>query len=328
MSFRLGLIGCGRAAELLYVPSLAKVSSGAMVAVTDPLAERRELIAGQFGGGCKAFDSIESMLSGVELDGVVIATPPKMHVPMAAQVLEAGPAVLIEKPLAETLEQTAPLSAMPEAAQKKIMIGYNRRNWAPIRALKQAMASRDKAAPVSVDCVFDNDVRGWNPLTGMVDPLDDLATHHLDLLRFIFDADITAVSAQRPDERTITLTVKLTGNVTAKCHHAQGNETREWIEVNSGGRQWAVRMGSSRIAPAAGPVRKGLDLMDKVKNRLTGKKWQLGESYVLQFEQFIGAVKSGRTPSPGLHDGIAIIAATQAARDSAQAQGREIQIND
>ncbi len=327
MSFRLGLIGCGRAAELLYVPSLANVTGGSMVAVTDPLAERRDLIAGQFGNGCKAYASIDEMLAEAELDGVVIATPPKLHVPMAKQVLQAGPAVLIEKPLAEDLEQCAELEALGEAAGRKVMVGYNRRHWAPVMALKQAMANRDKTKPVTVSTVFDNDVSGWNPLTGMVDPLDDLATHHLDLLRYIFDAEILSVSAKRPDDRTITLEIKLSGNVTAHCHHAQGDQTREWIEVESAGQQWAVRMGSSRVTPASGPVRQGLDLLDKVKNRLTGKKWQLGESYVLQFEHFFGAIASQQAPRPGLGDGIAIICASEAARASAEQDGREVKLD-
>ncbi len=326
MGFRLGLIGCGRAAEHLYVPALQMVSGGTLVAVTDPLAERRDLIASSF-SDCQTYPSIEAMLEQAKLDGVIVATPPKMHIPMVKQVLNAGPAVLVEKPLAPTLDDANELLAMGDAAVQRVMVGYNRRHWQPIVLLRKAMEKRDRSQPIQVETVFDNNVKGWNPLTGIVDPLDDLASHHLDLLRYIFDANIVSVQAQRPDERTIRLQVKMTDGIEATCSHAQCDRTQEHLIVKTQGKTYAARMGSQRILPTGGAMRQAMDFSDKIKGRLTGKKWTLGRSYVVQFENFFQFITNQQTPQPSIHDGIAVIHAVEAARTSAEQSGKEIFID-
>lgn len=325
---RIGLVGCGRAAERLYVPSLPKVTGGRVVAVSDPREDRRTMVARAF-GDCQPFESLEAMLDGAELDAVIVATPPATHVAVAKQALDRGAWVLVEKPLAETLAdaQTLLHTGGNGAAAKRVMVGYNRRQWGPMAELSRIMRQRDKSQPVKVDAVFSIDASGWGALTGTVDPIDDLASHYLDLLRFVFGEEFQTVSAHWPQKNTVKLRLTMTGNVQATLEHAHTDHTTEYMTVEAGGRRYAVRMGSSRITPADGPVRKAADLADKVCRKLTGGGWTLGESYARQFERFFRCVRDGVAPEPGVADGIAVIRATEAARASAARDGAEVSVD-
>lgn len=312
------------------MPTIASAAGGQLVAVADPLDQRRELIAQSVGGGCKPYPDLTAMLAQAELDAVLIATPPKLHVPMTIECLEAGAAVLVEKPLAESREDAERLLAYDNDQYPPVMIGYNRRNWKPMRLMKQRLAQTDlKSAGdrVKVDTVFDSDVSGWQAITGHIDPLDDLACHHLDLLRYLFDAQIVSISAKRLKEAEIVLEVGLSNGVTASCHHEQCDRTAEHfkIELPSGPGLHAL-MGSNLISPPEGGGRKLLDTVDRVRRRFTGNKWTLGESYQIQFERFFDCVANGKRPSPGIADGIAIIDAVEAARRSAEHNGETMEI--
>lgn len=328
---RVGLVGCGRAAEYLYLPTIDSAAGGKLVAVADPLAERRDLIASQVGDGCKAYPDLTAMLAEAGLDAVLIATPPKMHVPMTIECLEAGAAVLVEKPLAESREDAERLLKYDTPEYPPVMIGYNRRNWKPMRLIKERLGSvnlNGSAGSVRVDTVFDSDASGWKAITGHIDPLDDLACHHLDLLRYIFNTDIASVSAKRPKEAEIVLEVGLTNGVKAACHHEQGDKTAEHFKIDNlpGGASLHALMGSNLVSPPEGGVRKLIDAADRIKRRFTGGKWTLGESYKIQFERFFDCVANKKRPSPGIADGVAIIDAVEAARRSAEQDGQTMEI--
>lgn len=114
---RLGLIGCGGIVQLshlpchLFMPDLVQVS-----AIADPVAANTEHV------GKKAnvprelrYADHREMLENAEVDAVVIATPHHMHFDHAMQAVEAGVAVISEKPMAMTLEDA---DAIIEAAKR------------------------------------------------------------------------------------------------------------------------------------------------------------------------------------------------------------------
>ncbi|MFW6059547.1 MAG: Gfo/Idh/MocA family protein [Phycisphaeraceae bacterium] len=322
----LGLVGCGRAVEKLYVPALRAVSDARVVGVTDVNVERRALIAEQL-PEARAHESLEQMLEDSAIEAVVIATPPGTHADVARQALRAERWALIEKPLAETLEQGLSLGELGEEATRRIMLGYNRRFWTPMRRLRETIAASNGAPPAQASIVFSINAEDWGAVAGRVDPLDDLASHYLDLLRFVFDAELAAVAAQRPHARAVRLKVRLSNGVEAEMHHEHGEWTQEHFRVQWDGRAFEARMGSSRIQPAAGPVRTLLDRMDQVARKLRGRGWTLGRSYVEQVETFARCVRRDESPVPGYTDGLAGLRGLDAARRSADTQGEEVSID-
>jgi predicted dehydrogenase len=71
-------------------------------------------------------------------DGVVLATPNRLHVPQALECIAAGVPMLLEKPIAPTLAEAQRLVDAADRASAKILIGHHRA-YSPIMAKARAM---------------------------------------------------------------------------------------------------------------------------------------------------------------------------------------------
>jgi len=343
---QVGLIGCGKAAERLYAPTLPRVRGVSVSALVDPREERRTLLGEAFGGDCKGYETVEAMLNESAVDAVIVATPPSTHASLAREALLRSRWVLVEKPLTGSAAQAEPMLApeVADLARHRLMVGYNRRYWRPIVRLREAMgrgrspssssssrsspSSPSSSSPIEVDVHFSIDATGWGPVTGLVDPLDDLATHYLDLLQAVFDANFQRVSARRTGEREVTLDVKMDGEIHATLRHAHTDHTIERMRVRTDDGRFMVRIGSNRIRPACGAWRRAADLADRVSTRLgfAADGGSFADSYVSQFEHFFDCVREDRAPTPGLDAGLSVVRVTDAARRSAERGGEEITI--
>lgn len=114
------VIGCGSIGER-HVRTFLRTGRARVVAC-DPQPEVRQRIANLY--GVTARPDWENALADPTLTGVVIATPAPLHVPMATRALAAGRHVLIEKPLAINLADTADLLAAHRLAGTFAGVAY------------------------------------------------------------------------------------------------------------------------------------------------------------------------------------------------------------
>jgi predicted dehydrogenase len=97
-ALKIGLIGCGRAAELIYLPALKRFPDIEITAVIDPIKERRELFSEKF-NKCFQHSSLdENFIS--RIDAAIISSSPDTHITLASTLLKNNKYVLVEKPLA------------------------------------------------------------------------------------------------------------------------------------------------------------------------------------------------------------------------------------
>jgi predicted dehydrogenase len=319
---RLGLVGCGRAAERLHVPAIGPMTGTRLTAVFDPLESRRELIAAQH-PGCRAFDSAASLVESGIIDALIVATPAETHVDPAILALRAGLPVLVEKPLAASLEDGERLALVQESVRVPVMVGFNRRWWRPAIDLRERLTSLT-SGPLDVRMEISSDVNGWSPLTARSDALDDLGSHQLDLLRFICRRDIESVRATQPSPAEFHLSVRLVDGRTASCRAAYRERSAEAIEVVWKGTRMSARVGSERISPGSGPVRRALDLSDTARRRIRRQKGGLTRSYKKQLTAFADCVRGGTPASPSLEDGLEVLRAIGAARASLRSGGASV----
>jgi myo-inositol 2-dehydrogenase/D-chiro-inositol 1-dehydrogenase len=107
-----------------------------VVAVAEPAAERRDRLAGP---DLAVHADLGSMLRAGDLDGVVVAAPSALHVELVTQAVDAGVAVLCEKPCGLTTQQ---IHSAADAAKKRdvpLQIGYWRRFVPALQHLRQRM---------------------------------------------------------------------------------------------------------------------------------------------------------------------------------------------
>ena len=126
---RLGLVGFGAAARMV-LRSLTTWGNFELVAAADNDPVVREAFTSQW--GARAFDDLGQLIAEGNLDAVYIATPTKFHESMAIAALDAGLHVLVEKPMALTLESGGAMVAAAERNGKLLLENHKRSVDRPI----------------------------------------------------------------------------------------------------------------------------------------------------------------------------------------------------
>lgn len=108
-----GIVGCGRIIEEGHAPAFAKLSDRfRVVAVADPSAVRRDLIADRFEVPAeRRFKDWQDLLALAEVDLVDMALPHFLHLPSLQAAAAAGKAVLMEKPMATSMAEADSIMA-------------------------------------------------------------------------------------------------------------------------------------------------------------------------------------------------------------------------
>jgi predicted dehydrogenase len=134
---RLGLIGCGRIAQVAHLPAISKEPTVRLVAVSDPSS----VLAAQVGAryGVPGYTDTAELLRE-DLDAVLIAVPDRFHLSLGTQALEAGLHVLIEKPAALDSTQAIELTKLAAERGRKLQVGAMRRHDPALRDAQQAVA--------------------------------------------------------------------------------------------------------------------------------------------------------------------------------------------
>ena len=320
---RIGLVGCGRVAQQFYLPSIRDLSDARLMAVADSRPEQVRLFLSEF-PACRFFSSAQELLDETELEALIVATPPETHAGIAELALRRAVSVLVEKPLATSITGIPELQDAAACSSASLMVGFNRRFWTPVSLLREALGD-NHLSRVSAELVMTTNTRAWIPIS---DPLDDLASHQLDLIQYLFESPVQAVSARWIDSCTVRLNLKLHGGIKATCFAAQTDVSTESITIRSQHHQYRVRiaMGSERIKPAHGVVRSVLDFGGALNRRIRRRPSALRLSFAKQLKYFLDCVRTRGQPEPSLEAGVAVIRAIEAARKSAARGGTEVYI--
>ncbi len=125
---RIAVVGAGRLGRR-HVEEIAACSSARLAAVAGPAPA--DAVADEH--GVPRYRSLAELLERDRPDGVVLATPNRLHVEGGLECVAAGVPVLVEKPLADTVEDATRLVEAAEAAGVPLLVGHHRRH-SPILA--------------------------------------------------------------------------------------------------------------------------------------------------------------------------------------------------
>jgi len=137
-SISIGLAGLGTAGRS-FPQAVAKTTGFSFVAGADLRKEAREQYRADF--GIQTFDSVERLCGLKELDAVYVATPNPFHAEHAIAALEHGKHVMVEKPMALTLEDCDRMIAAAEKNNVKLMVAHTRSFNPPIRKMREVISS-------------------------------------------------------------------------------------------------------------------------------------------------------------------------------------------
>ena len=185
-----GLIGRTHIDRALQQPGVD------LVGIADPSEQGRALAQSV---KVPWFADFEPMLDTVKPRGVVIATPNATHARIAVRCLERGSAVLVEKPIADALEDARLICEASAKAALPVLVGHQRRHSPIMRRAKQIIVAGRLGRPVCLTAMstwlkpaeyFETQ---WRRVKGGGPILINLI-HDVDQLRFLF-GDIESVQA-------------------------------------------------------------------------------------------------------------------------------------
>ena len=119
---KLGVIGLGRAFTLM-LPTFVADPRIRMVAASDPRADARERFAQEF--GAKVYEDTEALCADPDVVAVYIASPHQFHVAHVKCAAKHGKHVLVEKPMALSIEDGQEMIAAANAADIKLLVGHS-----------------------------------------------------------------------------------------------------------------------------------------------------------------------------------------------------------
>lgn len=135
---RIGVVGLGGAASQM-LPCLAAHPGMKIAAGADPRREARERFAADFGAA--VFESAEALCASDAVEAVYIATPHQYHRDNALAAAAAGRHVVVEKPMALTLEDCDAMIAACERAGVHLIVGHTHSFDPPITEMRRIIRS-------------------------------------------------------------------------------------------------------------------------------------------------------------------------------------------
>jgi len=122
MKLNIAVVGCGLIGRE-HAQLIKSASQCRLTAIVDPNAEAAQVAQMH---GCQYFPDLTALLNQQPPDGIVIATPNHLHATQAQQCIEANIAVLIEKPVAHSLEAGQTLLKQVQHQTAKVLVGHHR----------------------------------------------------------------------------------------------------------------------------------------------------------------------------------------------------------
>lgn len=180
---RLGIIGTGHMGQ--YHVNVAKqLASGVLSGIFDADPERAKQIAEKH--KTHAFASLEEMFT--QVDAVVIAAPTFLHHNLAKQALEAGKHVLVEKPIAETVEQARELVKISQDRKLVFQVGHIERFNGAVLELGKIVTN-----PLLIES---RRLSPYNARIKDVGVVLDMMIHDIDIVLNLVKSPVVSVSAR------------------------------------------------------------------------------------------------------------------------------------
>ncbi len=216
---RVGVIGMGRFGEL-HGAAYKRMDSVILTALSSRKQEHAERMGEKY--GAKAYTDYHELLKDPEVDAVSICVPPGAQKEIAVSAMKAGKHVLLEKPVAVTMEDALAIAETTKITGVTAMVGYVERFNPSLRRTK-ALIQNGKIGQVYKVSSRRASKFGVKPdwVFSEVGMMIHNVGHDLDILRWLIEDDVESVFAMggsymrrvpgQPDNLTLLLRFKRGG---------------------------------------------------------------------------------------------------------------------
>jgi UDP-N-acetylglucosamine 3-dehydrogenase len=320
----LGAMGTNHARVYAGLPGVQ------LVAVADLDPDRVRAVSCQH--GARGYDDVAAMLVGQRPDVVSVAVPTRAHAEVAERVIDAGVALLVEKPLAAKIDEGCRLRDRAAAAGVPMTVGHIERFNPAVIELKRRVEAGELGR------VFQVHARRVGPFPERVRDVGvvlDLAPHDIDVMRFVLGADIERVQAET-EQRVATEHEDMLSGLLRFTNGVVGVLDVNWLTP-------------TKIRELSVLGERGMFVVDYLARELTfyendhprseSTDWaarhlkgvaegavrfieiEKREPLRVELEAFVAAVRDGTPPAVSPDDGIAAMAAAEALVRAARSGG-------
>ena len=170
---------------------LFNLDSVQLVAVVDADKQQAERVAKRY--NARWYTSYTELFDKEQLDAVTIAVPTKYHKACALEALQRKIPVLLEKPIAATIEEAHEIISLARAHHVPLMIGHIERFNPAIIELKKRLDSGELGE------IYKIEVQRIGPFPERIADVGvtvDLSVHDIDIIHYVMNSPITRIYAE------------------------------------------------------------------------------------------------------------------------------------
>lgn len=194
MKIKAGVVGLGFMGRR-YVEFLGRLEGVDVAAVCDIRREIAEELAEAT--GARVVPEAEDLATSPDVDAVFVCTPEDSHVDASLAALGAGKSVMIEKPVADTLEAATSIAEAAKASGSTVMVGHLLRFEPRWVAARKAVETGEIGEVVSIATRRVGNVLDQEILRGRTTIPLYYGVHDLDVVRWFAGAEATTIYASR-----------------------------------------------------------------------------------------------------------------------------------
>ena len=291
----------------------------------------------------KTSTDMQDAFDDSEVDAVVIATPTTTHFDLAAGALRAGKHVLVEKPLADSLEKSIELDAIAREVDRVLMVGHIFVYNAAAQLAKQYITNNELGRIYYLSMVRTN----LGPIRVDVNAAFDLAAHDISLASYWLDSEPLSVTAtggswiNKGIEDAVFATLRYPEDVLVNLHASWLNprKTRDITVV--GERRMLTFDDVNPSEPLRIFDKQVEDERDHVpfvdsfssfrmivrEGDIIVPRVQMGQPLQTECNHFLDCIAEGTKPLSGGAEGISVVRTLEAVSRSMREKGREIELD-
>jgi UDP-N-acetylglucosamine 3-dehydrogenase len=308
----IGVIGLGAIGQQ-HVQAIAQIERANLIGVADINREVAETTA--IKNKTTAFTQYTDMLSMPELDAVVIATPDEIHTEPCVAAAKAGKHILVEKPIATTIEDAQEIIDASNKANVKLMVGFSLRFNLHYMSAKKMVEAGQLGDLISIFARRLNVVTQADRINGRCGVLHFLGIHEFDVLRWIVDSEpvsiyteeSTSVPKKFPQDNESFSIIRFANGVRA-CAHIGWNLPTQHL----GGRDFKFDVMGTKGALYLDQMRQGIEVYSETISKFPS----VSSGLYIEDRAFVDCVLDN-TPSPSTGaDGLAALKMVMGAIES------------
>lgn len=199
----------------------------------------------------QTYRSADELIASSEIDAVYIATPVSSHLPQTLAAAEAGKHVLVEKPMAMSVEECRLMIDACATANVKLGVAYYRRFYPVVSRMLELIDSGEIGAPLCVSAVTSTSVTLGTQGAWRVDEalsgggaLMDVGSHRINIMLSMFGSAKSVhgvrrtIGAEYAGDNAVSFTLEFESGClgSVQCFFRNGSDPDEFRVTGSDGR--------------------------------------------------------------------------------------------